>query len=143
MPLESPARERYVLDACALIAYFSDESGAQVVADLLERARLEEIELFVASVNIYELYYDCLKHDATVAQQLLNDMHLLPVTIVEILDDSLMHASGQFKVAYRVSLADSIALGLAQELGARLVSSDHHEFDAIDADQSARFCWIR
>jgi hypothetical protein len=47
------------------------------------------------------------------------------------------------RLHYRVSLADSVALGLAQQHNAHLVSSDHHEFDPIDEDGKARFQWIR
>ncbi|HSN75666.1 MAG TPA: hypothetical protein VL334_11365 [Anaerolineae bacterium] len=75
MPSHVEQAERYVFDACALIAYLNDEVGA--------------------------------------------------------------------KVAYRISLADSVALGLTQQLDASLVSSDHHEFDRIDQDGKLRFHWIR
>lgn len=143
MALERGKRERFVIDACALIAYFNDEEGASVVTDILNRARGGEIDLYAASVNIYELYYDCLKRDAEMAQELLSDIRELPVVVVETLDDSLMQFAGRYKTYYRLSLADSIALGLAQQLDAYLVSSDHHEFDVVEADGAVRLYWIR
>jgi PIN domain nuclease of toxin-antitoxin system len=114
--------ELFVFDACALIAYFNDEVGAAVVEDLLERARQGHARLYVAAVNVYELYYDCVKHDAATAQQLVDDVYGLPLTVVENLDRSLMTHAGGFKTTYRVSLADSIALGLARQQSAYLVS---------------------
>ena len=135
--------ERFVFDACALIAYLNDEDGAIVVADLLARARSEQIQLYAAAVNVYELYYDCLKRDVETARQLLDDVYGLPITVVEALDRPVMQGAGAFKVAYRIALADSIALGLAQHLGAQVVSSDHQEFDPIERDGKARFRWIR
>jgi len=135
--------ERFVFDACALIAYFNDEVGAEVVEDLLERARQDRVQIYVAAVNVYELFYDCLKRDAATAQQLVDDVYGLPLTVVEALDRALMQHAGGFKTTYRVSLADSVALGLAQQHNAHLVSSDHHEFDPIDHDGKARFWWIR
>jgi predicted nucleic acid-binding protein len=143
MSSEIDLGERFVLDACALIAYFNDEVGAEVVEDLLERARQDRARLYVAAVNVYELFYDCLKRDAATAQQLVDDVYGLPLTVVEALDRALMHHAGGFKATYRVSLADSVALGLAQQHNAHLVSSDHHEFDPIDEDGKARFQWIR
>ena len=133
----------FVLDACALIAYFNDEIGAEVVEALLDQASRNEIHLYVAAVNVYELFYDCLRRDASVAQQLLDDVYSLPLTVVEQLNPSLMRSAGEFKRSYRVSLADSMALGLAQQLDACLVSSDHHEFDSIDRDNKLKFRWIR
>ena len=54
----------------------------------------------------------------------------------------MQHAGG-FSTAYRISLADSVALGLAQQHNAHLVGRDHHEFDPIDRDGKPRFRWIR
>jgi PIN domain nuclease of toxin-antitoxin system len=143
MMAETDLGERFVLDACALIAYFNDEVGAEIVEDVLERARQERAQVYVAAVNVYELFYDCLKRDETTAGQLVNDVYDLPLTVVEPLDRVLMQHAGGFKAAYRVSLADSVALGLAQRHQAYLVSSDHHEFDPIEQDGKARFWWIR
>jgi uncharacterized protein len=143
MSSDTDLGERFVFDACALIAYFNDEVGAEVVEDLLERARQDRARLYVAAVNVYELFYDCLKRDTATAQQLVDDVYGLPLTVVEALDRALMQHAGGFKTAYRISLADSVALGLAQQHNAHLVSSDHHEFDPIERDGKARFRWIR
>jgi len=143
MPPDAEKPERYVFDACALIAYLNDEAGAEVVDDLLTLAAQGRVQCFVAAVNVYELFYDCLKRDAATARQLVDDIYSLPVTVVETLDRSLMQNAGAFKIAYRISLADSVALGLAQQLNAQLASSDHHEFGPIEADEKARFFWIR
>lgn len=133
----------FVFDACALIAYFNDEVGAEIVEKLLESARQGETELYVAAVNVYELYYDCLKRDGATARQLVDDLYDLPLTVVEELNRPLMQNAGKFKAKYRISLADSVALGLAQQRNAYLVTSDHHEFDTTERDGSVRFLWIR
>jgi len=39
MPSDTDQAQRFVLDACALIAYLNDEAGADVVERLLEDAR--------------------------------------------------------------------------------------------------------
>lgn len=143
MSADAGQPECLVLDACALIAYLNDEPGAEKVENLLDQARQGRVRLYVASVNVYEVFYDCLKRDAATAGLLLDDIYSLPVTIVETLDRPLMDASGQFKITYRVSLADSIALGLAQILSARLVSTDHRELDQIDRDGKMQFYWLR
>ena len=143
MPSDVEQVDRYVFDACALIAYLNDEIGAKVVEDLVALALQERVQLYVAAVNVYELFYDCLKRDAATAVQLVGDIYSLPLTVVEVLDRALMQRAGGFKVAYRISLADSVALGLAAQLNAHLVSSDHHEFDQIERDGMALFHWIR
>ena len=138
-----PEMERYVLDACALIAYLNDEAGAEIVAELIEQSRQNILRLYVASVNLYEVFYDGLKRDETSARQLLNDLYNLPVIIIETLDRPLMQLAGRLKVSYRISLADSIALALAQQLQARFISSDHHEIDPIEKAGGVQMKWIR
>ena len=122
MPPDADSTERYVFDACALIAYLNDEVGAKVVEDLLALATQERVQCFVAAVNVYELFYDCLKRDAATARQLVDDIYRLPITVIEVLDRPLMQDAGAFKVAYRISLADSVALGLAQQLDAQPIT---------------------
>ncbi|MGC8781688.1 MAG: PIN domain-containing protein [Anaerolineae bacterium] len=62
--------ECFVLDACALIAYLNDESGAEKVESLLDQAHQGQAQLYMASVNVYEVFYDCLKRDPAPARQL-------------------------------------------------------------------------
>lgn len=143
MPTDDDRVERFVLDACAFIAYLNGEPGAGKIEDLLGQAQENYVQVYASAVNIYEVFYDCLKRDAATARQLLNEIYSLPITVVETLDRPLMDAAGGFKVSYRVSLADSLALGLAQLLNAQLVSTDHHEMDQIDRDGKIRFHWLR
>jgi PIN domain nuclease of toxin-antitoxin system len=143
MPSNADQVECFVFDACALIAYLNDEPGAEKVEDLLDQAQQNRAQLHMAAVNVYEVFYDCLKRDAATARQLVDDVYGLPITIVESLDRQLMDAAGWFKVSYRVSLADSLALGLAQLLNACLVSTDHRELDPLDRDGKMRFHWLR
>ena len=137
------AAERFVIDACALIAYLNGEPGADVVDELLQLAHSGAAELYASSVNVYEVYYDCLRRDEQTARQLIEDVYQLPLTVIETIDRALMQAAGSFKVIYRISLADSIALALTRQLEARLASTDHHEFDPIEQAGAVQFKWLR
>lgn len=136
--------ERFVLDACALIAYLNGEEGSERLEQLLDRARLNEVELYVASVNVYEVFYDALRRvGAEQASVLLSDVYSLPLNVIEVVDQTLIRLAGRFKVNYQMSVADSLALALAERLNALLVTTDHHEFDAVEADDAAFFYWLR
>jgi len=131
---------RYLLDACALIAFFNKEEGADVVESLFEN----EKEIFVSIVNVYEVYYDACRADGEEkAKELLADIEKLPVTIIRNIDKEVIIKAARFKVDFSISLADSIALGLGKHLSAKVVTADHHEFDKIEEKKSADFCWIR
>ena len=130
----------YLLDACALIAFFNKEEGADVVESLFEN----EEEIFISIVNVYEVYYDACRADGEEkAKELLADIEKLPVTIIRNIDKEVLIKAARFKVDFSISLADSIALGLGKQLGAKVVTADHHEFDKIEEKKSADFCWIR
>ena len=136
--------ERFVFDACALIAFLNGEDGAEKVERLIEQAQAGEIEIFIASVNLYEVYYDSVRRSsANKAEEVLNDLYEMPVTVVETIDRAIMRPASHFKTAFKLSLADSIALGLAKQLGAQVVSTDHHEFDVVEKSGEITFFWPR
>ena len=132
---------RYVVDACALIAYLRDEPGAGVLETLM--ADPQNI-LSMHAVNLGEVYYDTRRmRDVTVARQVLADVATLPVVIVRDLSDDLLIATGEFKVAHRISYADAFVLALAYGTGASVVTTDHHEFDPIAQTGQVKFYWLR
>ena len=56
MPIDDDQVERFVFDACALIAYLNDEPGADKVEDLLDQAQQNRVQVYVTAVNIYEVF---------------------------------------------------------------------------------------
>ena len=144
MPEIQESHQRFTLDACALIAFFNDEEGSEIVEEIFAQALADDADLYVASVNLYEVYYDTWRRSSQeTANQLLADMYLLPLTVIETFDKDLMQIAGYFKTTYRVSLADSVALALAKQIDAELISTDHHEFDVIAETGDARIYWLR
>jgi predicted nucleic acid-binding protein len=57
--------------------------------------------------------------------------------------DAFIQRVGVVKVAERVSFADAFALALAERLHVPLITTDHHEFDAIEQRGLFRFLWLR
>ncbi len=134
--------KRYLLDACALIAFLSNEQGADTVANLLKQ---QSAEVYLAAINLYEVCYDAVRTtgDRQAAAEVLQAVRQLPIVVVWELCDELIVAAARFKTSYRVSLADSIALGMADVIGATLVSSDHHEFEPLVQDKVLDVLWFR
>jgi hypothetical protein len=59
-------------------------------------------------------------------------MKNLPIVTERRFSDVLLSEAGYFKVNEKVSLADSVVLGMAKIKKAFVVSSDHHEFDVLE-----------
>lgn len=132
----------YVLDACALIAFFRDEPGGDKLEALFAQA--PEKQFIIHSVNVGEIYYDTLRTSGiTQATSIFKDIQSLPIKIVWSIDESLLVAVGRFKTQCRISYADAYVLALADREKACVISTDHHEFDAVDESGVVAFEWIR
>jgi predicted nucleic acid-binding protein len=138
--------EVYVIDACALIAAITDEEGSDVLADKFAAAIAdsESTIILMHKLNLLEVYYDIYRRSGEdAAKLLLEEMKSNPVTIVSEISDDLFSEAGRLKATYSVSIADTFALALAKTSGARLITSDHHEFDVLEEHGEAQFLWIR
>jgi PIN domain nuclease of toxin-antitoxin system len=133
--------KRYILDACALIAYLNDEEGATVVEDLFSSNK----EIFMSVVNLYEVCYDAARtsDNEHAVVEILETVRQLPIVVLWEVNYELLQAAAKFKVRYRISLADSFALGLADVLDAVVVSADHHELEPVEQAGEVSVLWFR
>jgi predicted nucleic acid-binding protein len=131
----------HCLDACAVIAYLRQEPGADVLKALIE---LPTTFLAMHVCNLGEVYYDFFREDGiTAAQTAWTHTLALPLELWREADDAFIQRVGIIKVEERVSFADAFALALSERLGIPLVTTDHHEFDAVERKGHFRFLWLR
>lgn len=134
----------YVMDACALIAFLQDETGAEVVTDALRSASAGGASIHMNSINLLEVYYDIYRGiGKKKADEVLAMIKELPIMIQPELSGEVFMEAGRLKASYKISLADSIALAEALVSGGELLTADHHEFDAMEKRENIRFHWIR
>lgn len=137
-------RPAFVLDACALIALINQESGHEIVLDLLSQAEQGKVSVSMHALNLCEVYYDCLRASGNkVAEKLLKTLQTMPVLIVTAIDIPLLKQAGEIKATERLSLADAVAVALAITNKAKLVSADHHELEPLERKQLVQICWFR
>ena len=122
----------YVLDSSAMIALANNEPGADVVADLLADP---QNECYAHALNLCEVFYDAIRRsDEAQALQIITDLFGLGVIERGDLDVAFWQHAGRLKAVHRrVSLADCCALALTLRVSGELVTSDHHELDALAA----------
>ena len=136
--------EIFVLDACALIALINKEDGAEIIEDVLKRAQAGNVSIIMNKLNFLEVYYDLYRsYGEEVADKLIRNINKPPIVIHSELSDTVFKEAGRLKASYKISIADSIALGEAIVSGGQLLTSDHHEFDLIEKSEDIRFYWIR
>ena len=137
-------KENFILDACALIAYFKQEPGCEAMIQFFDRADTEKISIFMHKLNLLEVYYGFYRDDGKEkAEAILADSLSLPIIFVDELGDSLFRESGRLKATYNISFADSIALALASVTGSPIITADRHEFGPLEPKETIKFNWIR
>jgi predicted nucleic acid-binding protein len=137
-------KENFILDACALIAYFKQEPGFEAMTQFFDRADDDEISLSMHKLNLLEVYYGFYRDDGKEqAEDILADSLSLPIIIFDDLGDSLFREAGRLKALYDISFADSIALALTIDMRGTIITADRHEFTALEHKEPIRFSWIR
>jgi PIN domain nuclease of toxin-antitoxin system len=130
-----------VLDAGAAIAYLHDEPGAEVVESVILATSSACV---MHAVNLYEVYYDFLRRtDGPTALGVVRALRDNGLAVREDLDEALWLDAGRLKVAHSLSVADTFAVALARRLEAELLTTDHHELDAVSAAGECRIRFIR
>lgn len=129
-----------VLDSFALVAYFRDGPGAEMMEGLLVVAGKKDSPLHMTDVNYAEVKYSIVRMDgaeawaeaAKILQGLPIDFH--PTT------RAMADAAADFKVRFKMSLADAFAAALAKEKKAELVTGDP-EFKPLEKE--IKINWLK
>lgn len=129
-----------VLDSFALIAYFRDEVGAEMMEALLVSAGRKDDPVLMSEVNYAEVKYSILKNDGADAwAEAAKILSGLPIDFHST-TRALADSAADFKSRFRMSLADAFAAALAKEKEAELVTGDV-EFKPLERE--IKIHWLR
>jgi predicted nucleic acid-binding protein len=129
-----------VLDSFALIAYFRDEPGAETIENLLVTAGKKDSPLHMTDVNYAEVKYSIVKKDGAQAwEEAAKILEGLPIDFHST-SRELADTAADFKVRFKMSLADAFAAALAKEKKAELVSGDP-EFKPLEKE--IKIVWLK
>ncbi|MCL2440593.1 MAG: type II toxin-antitoxin system VapC family toxin [Treponema sp.] len=133
----------YVLDACALIALFNEEEGADTVEKLMIQAKNDIDRLFMSSIQVMEVYYDRIYvKGIEYANTILESIYTSPIIVLHDVSRDVITEAARFKTSYSMSIADTFAAATAKSLGAPLVTKDNEMKEAGDAGEFSIF-WLR
>lgn len=128
-----------VLDSWAVMAYLEDEDAGSTVAKMLADAHEHETPLFMATINLGEVWYIIAREvSEPEAERAVADLTKLGIRFVDA-DWHLTRIAAGFKAKYRMSYADCFAAALAKEHKADLVTGDK-EFEQVQND--VRITWL-
>ena len=118
----------YVLDACAMIAVINREDGAEAVDNLFHQAAKGEIKLYMSIINLLEVNYGFIGDiGITKTQEILKAINETPLVVINTISQQTFNEAARIKGTHRkLSLADSVGIATAVELGGIFVTSDYH-----------------
>ncbi len=120
----------YVLDSYAMLAFFRNEQGRDIIEKLLNEAAAAKHTLYMTCINVGEVYYmACRKDGVAKATIVWNALQEFPITIIDA-DLTLTHKAALLKATNKISYADAFAAAITIQKKATLITGDH-EFDAL------------
>lgn len=129
-----------ILDAFAIMAFFHDEPGAQLVEDLILQAQDGTVELAMCVVNLGEVYYSISRASSPgEAEDYVQRIQSMPIEIVDA-NWELTRLAAQFKTSGNISYADCYAAALAEIRKGQVVTGDT-EFRALEA--AIKIIWLK
>ena len=131
----------FVLDSFALLAYFRNEAGTEIVEQLLNEAMLGRNELFITNINAGEVYYVAFRKDGVKKAELVwKAIHEFPIILIEA-NINLTFKAANLKGRYKLSYADAFAAALAIDKKATLITGDK-EFENLKSEPGFKVEYI-
>lgn len=116
------SRQKVVFDSYALLALLADEPGAQAVADIILDDTLEP---YLSVINLGEVFYVVMRrHGEAAAVAVVRGVRQEERLIISEASWLRVEAAARLKAMGGLAYGDAFGLGLAQELGATLVTGD-------------------
>ena len=133
--------KKIVFDSYALIAFFRQEPGYELVRDLLVKMANDESEGYITTVNVGEVYYMISrKSNQKNAETAIDALLKFPLHIVEA-DLKLSLEAAKLKAKYSLSYADAFAGALTIQKKAVLITGDD-EFDMLTKEPNFKVQYL-
>jgi len=114
---------RVVLDACALVALFGDEPGAEAVSAALSQALANDERLPICAVNWCEVVYSAARAMGRAPREVVGALTQLPIEFVDVSQGIALTAAA-VKAEHALGLGDAFAAALALNLNLPLMTCD-------------------
>jgi predicted nucleic acid-binding protein len=114
----------YLFDSHALLAFFQNEEGAEIVAEILQRAMEKGLDRLICVINLGEIIYVTKRRFGDSKKlEVLARVHQLGLKVLSV-PENLVFKAAEIKAQYPISYADCFALACAMEHSARVVTGD-------------------
>jgi len=124
--------ERYTFDSEAILAFYLDEEGAEVVEECLEKVQNGVAEGCISIINLTEICYILSRVSPELAEEKQKNLRLYGLKVVPVEDDGLWREAARVKAKHPLSLADAFAVATAETSKSNLVVGSDKEFKELN-----------
>ena len=136
--MESP-KEKFVIDACAMLAYLNNEDGSTVIEEVLQKGQRQEAKVFLTAMDLAEIYHVILKEEGREkAIKVMVLIRNLPLERVG-LDESLLMMAGEIRLQHPLTLGDALVAAVAKSMKAKIITGDR---DFKKLEKELDIIWI-
>jgi len=130
--------KRMVLDASALISYFENRPGGDVIEEVMSGCIDGKTELFMSIVNWGEVYYSAWRAGGeNGARRLAAEISQFPIQLIDA-DFELTRSAAVLHAKYNLPYADCFAAALSKDWKAELVTGDR-DFEMVQSEIKIQF----
>lgn len=131
--------KKYVFDSYALIAFFEQETGADIVEKALKEISTNKAQGWLTIINWGEIYYITFRsYGEAKAKETLEWIESTSLILIEA-DKLLTWEAAKLKAKYSIAYADCFALALAKQKEAELLTGDP-EFKKVK--ENVKIIWL-
>jgi len=132
----------FVLDSYALIGYLENESFSEQIQHVLIEAKSGASRLYFHAIHLGEVYYITLREQGqSLADLAYSRIKVLPIRLIDRIDEELLLAAAGLKARYPISYADSFAAALAMINNCPLLTGDP-EFRSLETQGIISIQWL-
>jgi predicted nucleic acid-binding protein len=114
----------YLFDSHALLAFFQNEEGAEIVAEILHRAVKKGLDRLLCVINLGEIMYVTKRRFGDSKKlEVLARVHQLGLQVLAV-PQNLVFKAAEIRAQYPLSYVDCFALACAMEHSARVVTGN-------------------
>ena len=137
--MNSPIKEKFIIEACAMLAYLNNEDGSTIIEEILQRGQRQEAEIFITAMDLAEICHIIRNEEGKErALKVMVLVKTLPVQLV-VLDESLIMTVGEIRMKYPLTLGDALVAAVAKSRGAKIITGDH---DFKKLEKELDIIWI-
>ena len=120
-----------VFDTEALLIFYLNEDGADVVESLLEKIFSKKINGFINIINLTEFYYIVYRMSPEKAEEKVRNLKAYGLEVVPLTYDTIWKEAGKIKGRHAISLADAFAVATALFKNDKLVVGRDTDFERL------------